>query len=283
MKRLSILVLLCMVMACSASADNKKKRRTSVTPADSTLNASPTDGVAMQSIKPVSIADSLQEEGDRWLRQLAQYDTVATPHLDALMERLMTDTITKRQDVMLRLCRKILSDTKGLHWNSDSTKRRLAAYVEAADMMIQVNEILAAPFNAERLAWADERLKALLQQQLTATTKERVEVQAKGVKYYKNKMALRRVGDIIDELYEMKADTTLAADSIPSQRTDSLFAEIVEHEGRNHLIAYVPYADGLRRKVVDAFVRDERGLLWKETQWQVVEAVRKEIEDVLGK
>lgn len=282
MKRFFVLILVCSVLSVIASADKKPKKSKGETPkADTTLVE--TNQQKADTIK-VSVKDSLQICADSLLRQLKSESGLVTPHLDAFITWLIEgDTVASHQDDLVRFGVKVIGDMKPLKFRNDSIRRQLVAHHEALDIVSKIQHTLSSSYNAANIGLAEQHLVTLEKYKLNPYLTRRVEVLSKGVRYYKNKMAIRRVGDIVDELYDLKADSTLfGADSVLYVNRDSIFREIIHHQGRNHLIDYVPYATSLRQKIVEAFPYDsEKHVLLEEAQWDCVEAVRKEIESIL--
>ena len=285
MKRFVVLVLVCSVLSVVAFADKKpKKSKINEQKVDTTLvvkNQQKKDSVKL------SVTDSLQMCADSLLSQLKTEKELVTPHLNAFMSRLMdSDTISAHHDeFFVKFGAKVIRDLKTLRFKNDSIHRQFVAYYESLDIMSKIQETLSNSYNVTNIELAEQQLITLGKYKLNSNQRERVDVLSKGVKYYKNRIAIRRVGDIIDELYELKADSVrYNADSLTSDIRDSLFSEIINHQGRNHLIDYVPYAVSLRQKIVDAFPYDsEKHVLFEKVQWDCIEVVRKEIQSILEK
>lgn len=284
MKRLVGLVLVCSVLSVVAFADKKpKKSKNKEQIADSTLVV--TNHQKKDSVK-LSVTDSLQMCTDSLLRQLKTEKELVTPHLNTFIMWLMDgDTIPAQHNELVMFGEKVISDMKTLRFQNDSIRRQFIAYYESLDIMSKIQETLSNSYNVTNIELAEQQLISLGKYKLNSYQRERVGVLSKGVKYYKNKIAIRRVGDIIDELYELKADSVrYNTDSLSSDIRDSLFSEIINHQGRNHLIDYVPYAVSLRQKIVDAFPYDsEKHVLFEKAQWDCIEVVRKEILSILEK
>lgn len=284
MKRLVFFVLVCSVLSVVAFADKKpKKSKNKEQKADSTLVV--TTHQKKDSVK-LSVIDSLQMCTDSLLRQLKTEKELVTPHLNGFMIWLMDgDTIPAHHDELVKFGAKVIRDMKTLRFQNDSIHRQFVAYYEALDIMSKIQETLSNSYNVTKIELAEQQLISLEKYKLNPYQRGRVEVLSKGVKYYKNRIAIRRVGDIIDELYELKADSVrFNADSLTLDVRDSLFSEIINHQGRNHLIDYVPYAVSLRQKIVDAFPYDsKKHILLERVQWDCVEVVRKEIQSILEK
>lgn len=284
MKRSLVLILVCIVLSAIVFADKKpNKSKAKELKADTTFVD--TTQQKVDSVK-LSVTDSLQICADSLLQQLNKERELVTPHLDAFMIWLMEgDTVSSHRDDLLQFGAKVIGDMKTLHFQNDSIRCQLVAYHEALGVMSKIQQTLSSSYNAASLNLAEQQLLSLGKYQFNPYIKDRLEVLSKGVRYYKNKMAIRRVGDIIDELFELKADSTLfGSDSVQIGVRDSIFSEIIYHEGRNHLINYVPYAASLRQKIVDAFPYDsDKHVLLEEAFWDSVEAVRKETDSILDK
>lgn len=291
MKRLVVFVFICTILSTMAFADKKPKKPKKKQKADTTLVAEP----KVDSVK-VSKADSLQMVADSLLLQLKSSSGIFIPHVDELMIHLMEgDADSARQVTLMQFAQKVILDLRPLQLQKDSVRRQLVVWIGIHRDISDIQQVLSSSYNASKLEQADQTLQRLDSTCRGTTMEKQLEFLKKGVRYYKNKMAIRRVGDIIDELYELKADSTLFADSMfvadtiiavdaaQIARRDSLFGEIVNHQGRNHLIDYVPYAVSLRKKVVEAFPCDgEKHVLLEQTHWDAVEAVRKEIGSIIN-
>ena len=291
MRRFVVFMLICIVLSVMAFSDKKPKKSRKRQKADTALVVKS----EVDSVK-VSKADSLQMVADSLLLQLNSGNGLFIPHIDALMTHLIEgDADSMRQATLMQFAQKVIHDLHPFQLKQDSVLRLLVKWIKIQRDIQSVQMVLSISYDAAKLEQADQTLHRLDSACGEMALKTKLEFLKKGVRYYKNKMAIRRVGDIIDELYELKADSTLFADSMQVEdsactvgaaqiaRRDSLYGEIVNHQGRNHLIDYVPYAVSLRKKIVDAFPFDsEKHVLLEQADWDAVEAIRKEIMSIIN-
>lgn len=291
MRRFVVFILIGIVLSVTAFADKKPKKSKKNQAADTTIVTEPkTDSVKM------SRSDCLKLTSDSLLLQLKSGSEIFTPHVDALMGHLMKeDSNQADKATLLQFTQKIVSDLRPIPLKQDSMRRLLVKWIEIQRDISDIQRVLSSSYDATKLEMANQTLQQLNLNCKGTALEEQIEFLKKGVKYYKNKMAVRRVGDIIDELYELRADSILPKDSAlvadststagidKMARRDSLYNEIVGHQGRNHLIDYVPYAASLRKKVIEAFPFDsEQHVMLEQAHWDVIEAIRKEIASIIS-
>jgi len=232
-----------------------------------------------------SVTDSLQACADSLLKELRTSNGIFTPHVDSFMRWLIeADTTEERHEIIMSFGTKIIGDMHTLPLRSDSVCRQFIEYKETTAIIQQIELSLSIPFNALKIRQSKTIIANLKKYNLTTRQKKQVENLSYGLKYYK--VAMRRVRDIIDDLYVLKDSAVIADDNTATtiEAYDSLFVEAVNFEERNRLIKYVPYATMLRQKVMDAFAFDtKRHIIIEQTQWETIELVKKEIETVLEK
>lgn len=279
MKKIVVLILACIVLSLTAFADKKpKKSNEDGQGADiTTVVLPPTDK---------DILDSLQQSADSLLKLLGNRKELVIPNLDMFMVWLMnSDTVDSDHDIMIRFGEMVIDDIRFLRLqnDNDSVYRQFVSYHEASKIISNIQQILSCSYDENKIGCLEHQLGKLEKNKLTLRQREQLDYLTKGVKYYKNKISFRRVGDIINELYELKSDSTLNGDSVYQIR-DSIFGEIINHQGRNYLINYVPYTVKLRQKVVDSFSYDDCGhVLFDSAKWDIIEKINEEIELTLKK
>ena len=283
MKRNIVLILVCLTISPISFAS--KRYGTSI---ETTIDTMKTVK-DMQTADPFNtcITDSLQVCADSLLQLFKADKSLVTPHLNSFMKWLMnSDTMAIHQEIAYKFANKLIIETRSLSPKNNVIRRQLIQYYESLGLILQVKQILSIPYNAKKIELAEKNLNILDKHELNPYLTEQLDELKRGVKYYKNKIAIRRIGDIIEELYTLRADTTLFKNdgSPKNEIRDSLFTEIISHQGRNHLINYVPYAASLRQKIVDSFPFDkDKHVLIENARWDVIETVRKEIESILKK
>lgn len=281
MKKIVAMILACIILSSTALADKKPKKSKK-----DKQNTDTTEVVLPPSNK--DILDSLQLSADSLLKQLENRKELEIPGLDMFMKWLMdSDTVDSDHDIMIRFGEMVIDDIRSLQLqnDNDSVYKQFLSYHEASKIISKIQNILSCSYDENKIADAECQLAELEKIQLTLRQQEQSDFLSRGVKYYKNRMCFRRVGDIINELYELKSDSTLTGDSAEVyQVRDSIFHEIINHQGRNHLINYVPYTAKLRQDVVDSFSYDDNGCVsFESAEWDIIDGVKKKIELILEK
>lgn len=239
------------------------------------------------------------------LRQQAGLQPVATPNLNKFIDQLITDTVPEHEKQRLDLCRQVMRDLRYVNLADKSKCQEMVTFIEQCEAIDLARNTLNQPYDANRIKQATQLLlqkkeKGLFSERMA----QQVESLTKSLNYYERKIVLRRVNDLADELLSLRPlapeDSTITSEANEAEMleeqespsdtiaawsvtTDSLFHSAVDHEGRNKFIAFVPYADGLRTQMVNAFTIDDQGhVLVGLTHWDIIEAVKQEVESVLS-
>lgn len=260
-------------------------------------------------IKPtVNPIDSLHHLSRMLLANMSHQvgtQAVAANNLNQFIYQLITDTVPEYEMQRLDLCRQLMRDLRSVNLADKSRYQEMVIFIEQSEAIVLARNALNQPYDANRIKKASQLLlqkkeKGLFSERMA----QQVESLSKGLNYYERKIVLRRVNDLADELLSMRPATpeysTVTSEANEAQMleeqekpsdtilawsvtTDSLFHSAVNHDGRNRFIAFVPYADSLRTQMVNAFTLNDQGhVLVGLTRWEIIEAVKQEVEFVLN-
>lgn len=236
------------------------------------------------------------------LREQSELQPLNASHINSFIFGLMSDTLTDPKQ-HLDFYKSILSDLQSLKLENERPGQQFSSFIAALEALTRASGILRSKYNTSNIQQAIQELTQIKEGgELNHYVAEETDFLLKGLDYYNRKVVLRRIRDLAEDLLALRNDSniidnntlytidddTKETDSVNvklawSARFDSLYQTAIGHKGRNHLISYVPYADSLRSKIEHAFYFDEcNHILIDRICWNTIEAIKKEMEDIIG-
>ncbi len=261
---------------------------------EATEIASPAAKPIETNIPKLNRIDSLRNLSHTLLTSMRQQtggQPLVIDHVNDFISQLIADTLPDHENQQLEMCQQLTNDLRTLRLSDNTVLNQLRVFIRQRKAINEAHEVLSNPYNINKIQRASKSLTQIKEEgQLSEHLTKKTDRLIKGLNYYERKVVLRRINDLAEELLALNFAATATTDSINScetdkeVNTDSLFHCAIDHEGRNILIAFVPYADNLRSKMVEAFTLDDQGHVdINHTDWKKIEAVKQEVESVLNK